>query len=73
MFQIKPEKHWKFIKFEGSRPNEIDGEKYHYETFINSEKFIIHDVTTIIQLHDTNDSTPYARNYFHVWYERKGD
>lgn len=65
IFNTKPEKNWRFIEFDGGT-RKINGETYFYEHFVNSDDYIIHDITTIV-----NTTGNYNKITYHVWYEPK--
>ena len=62
-FRTQPKENWKFVVFNDGSSEQIDGEDYWYKSFINSDKFIIHDVTTIL----TGDRR-YMSTTYHIWY-----
>lgn len=62
----KPQPHWKFVKFAYGNSEDVNGKSYWSGSFINSDDFIIHEVTHVIE---TMSSSSHETVY--IWYEDK--
>lgn len=66
MYRISPKEGWKVAIFSNGSYAEIDGNSYWFSSFVNSEKYIIHEVISMMKVDSGSN-----KSIYHVWYESK--
>lgn len=66
MYRVQCKEGIKFVKFDNKNGVNVNDEDYWFKTFVNSGKFIIHEVICFNKIHKG-----WHEEIFHVWYEDK--